>query len=90
MANTIWKFPLKIEDRQTISMPVGAKILTCQTQGGKPFLWALVNSELETADRYIAIVGTGNPIAFEESELKYISTIQIYNGDLVFHVFEKI
>lgn len=30
---TIWKFPIKIKDEQTIEMPGGSKILCVQTQG---------------------------------------------------------
>lgn len=39
---TIWKFELKVGDKQTVEMPEGAEILTAQFQGDTLCLWALV------------------------------------------------
>lgn len=83
----IWKFEIETTDNQTIGMPVGAEILTVQTQYGKPCLWALVNPDGNKEQRHIEIIGTGNPV--KEASRIYIGTYQLRDGALVFHVFES-
>lgn len=36
---TIYKYKLYVTDRQTVSMPIGSKILNIQTQKGEPCIW---------------------------------------------------
>ena len=69
----IYKYPLALEDKQTIEMPIGSQILCVQTQFNQP---------------YIEIYGTGESITNPfPSYLKYIGTFQINNGHEVYHVF---
>ena len=83
----IWKWTLALTDVQTLEMPVGAGILTVQTQGDMPQLWAICDEKATGKDkRHIAFFGTGNPMPDEPGE--YISTFQVYDGALVFHAFE--
>jgi hypothetical protein len=83
----IWKYKLEINDFQEIETPSGGEILTAQMQGNELQLWVLVNeNSIHKTTRKIAIYGTGNPMP--ESCGKYISTFQLHNGALVFHVFE--
>lgn len=84
---SIWKFPLQTTDHQTISMPIGAEILTVQTQFGEPCLWARVDTNEPKETRSIAIHGTGHSIP--DSTVEYIGTYQLSNGKLIFHVFES-
>lgn len=86
----IFKYKLEINDVQHISMQEGAKILTVQTQQGRPCLWALVDPDEDSReDKIILTFGTGHEILCpNENTLEYISTYQINNGALVFHVFE--
>lgn len=91
MNKTIWKFELETTDNQKIQMPVGAEILTVQTQNETPCLWALVDPNEAKEDRFIEIFGTGHPIGYDmdvDVDRKYISTYQLHGGSLVFHVFE--
>jgi len=89
MYQEIWKFPLKVTDRQSIIMPKEAKILTIQNQNGSPCLWALVDPKAEKEDRTIEIFGTGHAIRYDMGvSRKYISTFQMEGGGLVFHAFE--
>jgi hypothetical protein len=85
----IWKFPLEVTDRQTLTMPAPGTILTVQTQIEEPQLWALC-SEIpgtETVERTIAIYGTGNPLPDDPG--KYIATFKYGdNGRFIFHAFE--
>lgn len=90
MSRTIWKFPLRIEDTQSVGIPEGGRILTVQMQGYCPCLWALVDPYAPVTRRSIRIFGTGHEINDAES-LTYIGTFQMGDaplGSLVFHVFE--
>ena len=57
----IWKYVLELVDVQKVQMPRNAKILSVAKQGDIICLWAMVNPEVATTGRDIAIVGTGNP-----------------------------
>ncbi|MGH7901606.1 MAG: DUF7352 domain-containing protein [Thermodesulfobacteriota bacterium] len=88
MTKKIYKYQLEITDNQIIKMPVGAKILTVDTQGDDNVcLWALVDPNMEYKDRKIRIIGTGHPIEDWE-KLEYIGTAQQLSGGLIWHVFE--
>lgn len=69
-------------------MPEGAKILTCQVQNNGICLWAEVDSEAPNQRREIEIIGTGHPTT--EANRSYIGTVQMVNGCLVLHVFERL
>lgn len=91
IVEVIWKFSLQITDRQTVTMPVGANILSVQDQAGGLQLWAIVNPDAEREQRVIEIVGTGNPMVdIEKEDLArfHIATVQVRGGALVWHVFE--
>lgn len=83
----IWKWTLDVTDRQSLSIPVGAKLLTVQTQGNAPQLWALVDEEAPAVRRTFVTYGTGHPMP-DADYGTYVGTYQIHNGELVFHVFE--
>jgi hypothetical protein len=81
----IYKYELK--DGRGIEMPIGAKVLTIQTQNGLPYIWALVDTDAECDFRYFTIVGTGHDFP-EADNFTYINTIQ--DGQFVWHIFEFI
>lgn len=85
---SIWKYPLSVEDKQTIEMPSGARILCVQMQHHIPCLWVVVDTEAKTEKRCFVIIGTG----YERNKipLDYIGTVQDLGGFLVLHVFEDI
>lgn len=90
MFKRIWKYQLHTTDTQNLTMPVGAEILTVQTQNG-PCLWVLVDPDAEMEKRTIETFGTGHAIPDTPvGERKYIGTYQLHNGALVFHVFELV
>ena len=82
--NTIWKFQLKLEDKQTIEIPTYAEILSVDIQNDIICLWAKVNPHMKREIKGIAIVGTGNPLP--EGLKKFIGTVQ--QPPFVWHVFE--
>lgn len=82
---TIWKYPLKLVDRQTIEMPQGARILTAQYQEKVLCVWAEVDTIKHREKREILIQGTGPPLNSVFAN-RYIGTVQ---DDLfVWHVYE--
>lgn len=90
MNKSIWKFQLETTDYQTISMPKDAEILTVQTQGDTPCVWALVNPEAEKEDRNFEVFGTGHKVPVDMGVMReYVATYQLQGGSLIFHVFER-
>jgi hypothetical protein len=86
MNSVIWKFNIK-PDRFELQLPIGAIVLTVQTQNGIPYIWAVCNPIAEMENRVFLLLGTGcnNP---EIQHCKYIGTFQMEGGMLVFHLFE--
>lgn len=83
---TVWKFNLAMDDLNLLKIPSEYEILCIQKQHGNPCLWALVNPNSAKKDVLIRVAGTGHTI--NETIRKYIGTFQLYDGNLVFHVFE--
>lgn len=87
---TIWKYPLRIMDEQTLSMPEGATILSAQVQHESICVWALVIPARKIVDRVIHIVGTGHSVSAEKAKRwRFIDTVQLGGGSLVFHIFDE-
>lgn len=82
---SIWKFKIT---QPEVEMPMGAKILTVQSQHNVPTIWAIVNTEEDMKKRTFIVVGTGHEIP--KGKLNYIGTIQQMTGMLVWHVFEEV
>lgn len=87
--HTIWKFPLEVDDSQTITMPKGARILAVQVQHGRPCLWALVDANEDVRETVeIRTHGTGHRIPEGDARsYEYIATYQLQSGAFVFHAF---
>lgn len=81
----IYKYPLKITDRQAVNMPLGAQMLSVQMQNGVPCLWALVDEDAVCADHVLAMYGTGHPV--DSLQKKFVATFQMPEHGLVWHVF---
>ncbi len=81
---TIWKFPLLTITPQSIMMPKGAQILSCQMQGVVPCLWAIVDPDAALEARTVHIIGTGHRVPMS---LQFVSTIQMAGGSLILHIF---
>jgi len=85
---TIWKFDLQVSDKVTIEMPKGAVILSIQVQHGIAKMWAEVITDMPKVKRTFETIGTGREIA--PGPMTYIGTYMIYDGSLVYHVYERI
>lgn len=85
----IYKYPCELEDSFIIEMPKGAEILSVQVQHGHPFLWALVEPDVEKEERRFQLFGTGHIIHWGLlAKVKFIGTFQLSGGMIVFHLFE--
>lgn len=84
----IYKYPLAVQDVQTIVLPHGAQFLAVQMQHESPTIWALVDPIEPDESISVRIIGTGNPIPPGGLiGMAYIGTVQQMNGLLVWHVF---
>lgn len=87
----IWKYTLQITDRQTVEMPIGARILSVQPQYPHDKVvqvWALVDDqETGMEEREFMCCGTGHPV-YSASTAVFLGTVVMFGGDLVSHFFE--
>jgi len=92
MRKAVWKYTLEVADEQIIEMPIGAEMLTVETQRGFdadwPTLWALVDVDADKSQRKIAMRGTGHHADGLEAA-RYVGTAQLLGGRLVYHVFDR-
>lgn len=84
----VYKYPLLITDKQTVQLPQVREILCVQSQAGTPCLWAYVDPHSEVEPVEIITMGTGH--VWSKIAQRYISTYQLVERGLVFHVFEKL
>lgn len=81
----IYKYPITVDDKITLSLPLGAKILTVQMQKTCPCLWVMVDPDLPKVERRFCLYGTGMEV---KDNPFYIGSFQMLGGDLIFHLFE--
>jgi len=85
----VFKYQFEPDDYINFTLPRGAKILTVQEQLGILCLWALVDvGESMVESRSMRMAGTGHSIDDYGVDYRYINTIQLAGGSLVFHFFE--
>lgn len=88
---TIFKFPIKIEEEFKIMLPMGAEVLTVQSQHDAPQMWVLLDSEKPfDRENIFFIATTGNPLPWARHAIqpKYIGTYQLASGSFVGHLFQ--
>jgi len=81
---TVYKYELKLTDRQIIFLPADSQILDVQEQNGALCAWVRLETNNPYRNREILIAGTGNTIPSHTG--RHISTVQM--DSLVYHVFE--
>lgn len=83
----IWKFPIT-SNSEEIMMPRGARTLCVQLQGEVPHVWALVDPTAPLKARTIKAVATGSDCDCDCPQARYLGTVQMRWGTLVFHFFD--
>ena len=88
MTKKIWKYEFPVKTKFTIEVPEYAKVLSVQTQNGKPCIWVMVDDKYieKLVEREFYVIPTGVP--FDDKEISYIGTYQ--QGAFVYHLFEKV
>jgi hypothetical protein len=91
MSSIIYKYPMPVQEKIEIYLPVGAKIIRVSDVDGLFFLWAVVNPDVvETEIRHIEFYKTGQPIENYES-LVYLGLCKLFiMQELGLYTFERI
>ena len=71
---------------RVIEMPEGARVLSAQAQEGKPFVWALVDTEKPPRPAAFKLFGTGHDVGSLEG-YAFVDTIQLLGGQFILHLF---
>lgn len=91
---TIYKYPLEAHiTAQKVLLPKNAEILSAGVQGNETInIWVKVDpNEPVQEERQLLVFPTGGDIyARDEVTLRFINTVQLLGGRLIFHVFEEI
>lgn len=85
---TIYKYSLRITDRQILTIPKGSSYLKVLPNPLADVLdiWFIVEPDNDIEMRTFQIVGTGNPMPTDR--VVHLDTVSIHNGVLILHVFE--
>lgn len=86
----IYRYRLSITDEPRVLMPHKAQVLSVgppRDEGDDLDLWAIVDPhDTDLVLREFRAVGTGNPMP--EDCGRFVGTVPVYGGTLIFHVFE--
>ena len=85
----IHRYPLAIDDVQTIRIPGLARFLSVDGSRGAIELWALIDPALPEREHEVRIVGTGNPFPDEigSGGFEHLGHAITHNGAFVWHVW---
>lgn len=81
----VFKYGLEITDEQIIRAPRDWHPLSVQVQNGEPVLWVLVDDSALEVEHHVFVHGTGHHVHHLAEE--FVSTFQLSDMGLVFHVF---
>lgn len=85
---TVYKYKLETVTAQVIELPKGAEVLSVKNQHEEICLYAKVDTEeKELQIITVLIFGTGHNIPPGANEAKYVDTVSLQGGMLMFHVF---
>lgn len=87
---TIYKYTLEGKESNVIEMPLSTQIISVESQGDNIVVYGIVDTEENATISYdFRTYGTGLQINIDLNEYKFLSTVKLYNGSLMFHVFYK-
>jgi hypothetical protein len=91
MNEVIWKFEIPAQTNSQVELPHGCEILSIGSQGDSVFMWGKFPEEYKDRldTREFEVYGTGHPIPVGVNR-KFIGTVHMMGGSLVFHIFEKV
>ena len=83
----IFKYPLQITDFQTIEVKSPAILLSVAEQNNQIMMYAIVDDLEYGIPVDVRIIGTGLPIKEDIENYKFLGTVKLEDGRLMFHVF---
>ena len=83
---TVYKYDIPITDYFSLDLPANSRILSVQVQRDIPCIWVEIDTEETQCRTDFRLVGTGHNL--KEDNLLYIGTFQLFNGMLVYHLYE--
>lgn len=87
----IYKYSLPVQEKYTIELPRGARIIRVEDVDGLFFLWAIVDTEAELEPRNLEFYKTGQPIETPLEDLVMVGTCKLFiMQELCLYVFENI
>lgn len=90
----IFKYQLKIQEKQSIELPKNAQIIRVDDVDGLFFLWAIVDvfedREPEVEERFLEFYKTGQEMAESINSLNYLGFCKLFiMQELGLYVFER-
>lgn len=89
MVGMIYKYKLEVNDKTTLFIPEGSKIISAGAIGDDIFMWAVIKHTQSSVKRIINVKTTGYSFIEDDEKLEFIDTVIMDDG-LVFHVFEEL
>ena len=83
----IWKTKLQPLNVQKVMVPRGSMMLSAREQFEEICIWYRCDPTAEMEPRVIALVGTGD--VAPDSDARFLGTVSLRGGNLIFHVFEQ-
>ena len=84
---TIWKYQIPVLEDFTIGLPEGAEIIRFANEGGKLWLWAIVQPDAPHVPRHLLAFKTGAEMP--QIPLRYLGCAAIYiQAELMLYYFE--
>lgn len=86
----IYKYPLPVQEKFTIELPFGARILRVDDVAGLFWLWAIVESDSSLEARNIECYKTGQEMPADANELVYLGCCKLFiMQELCLYMFER-
>lgn len=82
---TIYKYVLTGRHTTKLELPKGATVVKFDVQESNFCIWAMVDTDSPSEERYFSVVGTGWEI---EDGMVYVGTVQV--GLFVWHCLEHV
>jgi hypothetical protein len=87
----IYKYGLPVLEKFTIELPAEASIIRVDDVDGKFWLWAVVDNEAPTEQRFIECYKTGQSIETPLDELRYLGCCKLFiMQELCLYMFENV
>lgn len=88
-ARTIWKYQIPVLERFDVDLPEGAEIIRFKNEGGKLWLWAVVQPDSPISPKTLLAFKAGAEMPTEK--LKYLGCAAIFiQAELMLYYFEPL